>query len=196
MTDKNQNEKKQIYEAVRLFLERIGEDPNREGLINTPDRVERMLPEILGGYQEDLSGIVNGAVFHEPSDGIVLVRDIEFYSLCEHHLLPFFGTAHVAYIPDGKVIGLSKIPRIVDMFSRRLQLQERLTRQIADALDTSIAPAGIAVYVEASHLCGIMRGVRKERARLVTSAFRGVFLSDVEKRRDFYTQIKKDEADD
>lgn len=171
----NETEKKnKIRDAVSIILEEIGEDSAREGLVGTPVRVEKMFEEICSGYQADLVEIVNGAVFHEAAEGMILVRDIEFYSLCEHHLMPFFGKVHTAYIPDGRIIGLSKIPRIVDMYARRLQVQERMTRQILEAIQTVLAPKGIAVIVEASHLCARMRGVKKEQAALVTSLFTGI----------------------
>ncbi len=182
----------QIPDAVKTILEQIGEDPSREGLVDTPARVEKMLHEICGGYQEDLKSVVNGAVFHESVDGMVLVRDIEFYSLCEHHLMPFFGKVHVAYIPNGKIIGLSKIPRIVDMYARRLQVQERLTQQIVAAVEEILEPEGTAVMIEAGHLCAMMRGVKKKQARLVTSVFHGIFSSDESLRREFFDRLKSD----
>ncbi len=163
---------------VRDLLAAIGEDPNREGLIKTPERVARMLPEILSGYQVDLARLVNGAVFDSNYQGVVKVQDIEFYSICEHHLLPFFGKAQIAYIPNGKIIGLSKIPRIVDMYARRLQLQEQMTQQIAEAIDTILQPKGVAVRVEGAHMCAMMRGVKKSEARMVTSTLLGQFKND------------------
>lgn len=167
-----------IAQSVETILTQIGEDPNREGLRATPIRVERMMGELCRGYHQDLTTVVNGAVFKAEGDGIVFVDDISFYSLCEHHLLPFFGRVSVAYLPDEKVIGLSKIPRIVEMFSRRLQLQERLTHQILDALVSVIAPKGAVVRMEGRHLCSVMRGVRKEKARIVTMEAAGVFKDD------------------
>jgi len=187
-TDKNNT----IRDAVGIILAAIGEDSTREGLIGTPDRVEKMFQEICSGYQADLVKIVNGAVFHEAAEGMILIRDIEFYSLCEHHLMPFFGKVHVAYIPDGKIIGLSKIPRIVDMYARRLQVQERITHQIMEAIQSVLAPKGIAVVVEASHLCARMRGVKKEQAKLVTSLFTGVFDSNNTLRNEFFERLKMD----
>ncbi len=167
-----------IAPHIRALLELIGEDPAREGLRETPTRVARMFAELTSGYRVDPDKLLNGALFTTEYDGMVMVRDIEFYSLCEHHLLPFFGVAHVAYVPNGKIIGLSKIPRIVDMFARRLQVQENLTAQIADFIEQVIQPRGVAVAVDAAHLCAIMRGVRKEQARMVTQVVRGVFRDD------------------
>src|SRR6266853_82805 len=160
---------------VSALLCRIGEDLTREGLRHTPDRVARSLEFLTSGYRVGLHEVVNGAVFAEPYSEMVLVKDIEVYSLCEHHLLPFFGKAHVAYIPDKKVVGLSKIPRLVNMFARRLQIQERLTNQIANAIQAKIAPLGVGVVVEARHLCMVMRGVEKESSQTVTSAMLGSF---------------------
>ncbi len=151
----------QAEEAVASLLKALGEDPSREGLNNTPRRVARMYSELLGGYKMDPAAMINGALFDVKYDEMVIVRDIEFYSLCEHHMLPFMGRVHVAYIPDGKVLGLSKIPRVVDMYARRLQVQERMTRQIADFLRDLLKPQGVAVVVEAMHLCMMMRGVKK-----------------------------------
>jgi GTP cyclohydrolase I len=173
------------------LLNAIGEDPNREGLRNTPDRVARMYTELLSGYDADPQKIINGALFHINYDEMVLVRDIEFYSLCEHHMLPFIGRAHVAYLPAGKVIGLSKIPRIVDMYARRLQVQERMTRQIADLLQTTLEPQGVAVVVEGMHLCSMMRGVRKHDARMTTSAMHGAFRANLATRQEFLENISR-----
>ncbi len=192
MIQDEMDKKDKIQDAVAIILEAIGEDSFREGLIGTPVRVEKMFQELCSGYQDDLLKIVNGAVFHESTEDMILVRDIEFYSLCEHHLMPFFGKVHAAYIPDGKIIGLSKIPRIVDMFSRRLQVQERMTRQIVESIQTVLAPKGIAVVVEASHLCARMRGVKKEQAKLVTSSFAGVFETNAELRKEFFERLKVD----
>jgi GTP cyclohydrolase I len=174
---------------VRELLASLGEDPGREGLQRTPERVARMYTELLAGYQTDLVELVNGALFESDYKNIVLVRDIEFYSLCEHHLLPFFGRAHVAYIPDGKIIGLSKIPRIVEMFARRLQVQERMTQEIADALDEILTPKGIAVYVDGAHMCSMMRGVKKSEATMITNAFKGAFGTDEKLRNEFFSQL-------
>jgi GTP cyclohydrolase I len=175
--------------AVGQFLRTLGEKPEREGLKNTPKRVSRMYAELLSGYHTDPEKIVNGAVFNINYDEMVIVRDIEFYSLCEHHLLPFMGRAHVAYMPAGKVIGLSKIPRIVDLYARRLQVQERMTRQIADQLQQTLEPRGVAVVVEALHLCTMMRGVSKHDARMTTSAMHGAFRSNLATRQEFRDNI-------
>ena len=180
----------EIQAAVRSILESIGEDPDREGLAATPERVQRMYIELCAGYTKSLDEVVNGAVFNEAGGGMVLVRDISFYSMCEHHMLPFYGKMHVAYIPDGKIIGLSKIPRIVEMYARRLQVQERLTNQVCEAIETVLAPKGIAVLTVGTHMCSVMRGVRKENAELVTSRFTGVFESQELLRKDFYRQVR------
>jgi GTP cyclohydrolase I len=181
----------QIKLAVRSILESVGEDPERDGLKNTPLRVARMYEEILQGYHADPDTLINGALFEVAYDEMVVVKDIEYYSLCEHHMVPFYGVAHVAYIPRGKVLGLSKIPRVVDMFSRRLQVQERMTRQIADFLDNVLHPRGVAVVVEGAHLCSMMRGVRKANARMVTSAVLGGFKTDARTRSEFFEHIRK-----
>ena len=173
------------------LLKAIGEDPEREGLKNTPDRVARMYTELLSGYSMDPERIINGALFNINYDEMVLVRDIEFYSLCEHHMLPFIGRAHVAYLPAGKVIGLSKIPRIVDMYARRLQVQERMTRQIADILQATLEPQGVAVVVEGMHLCSMMRGVKKHDARMTTSAMHGAFRANLATRQEFLENIAR-----
>ena len=183
-----------IEAAQKLILELIkavGEDPEREGLKNTPERVARMYAELLNGYDEQPEKIINGALFNINYDEMVLVRDIEFYSLCEHHMLPFIGRAHVAYIPAGKVIGLSKIPRIVDMYARRLQVQERMTRQIADFVQQTLEPQGVAVVVEAMHLCAMMRGVKKHDARMTTSAMHGSFRANLATRQEFLNNISR-----
>ncbi len=180
-----------IEEAVRTILASVGEDPQREGLLNTPQRVARMYAELLAGYTTDPVALVNNAMFQAEYDEMVVVRDIEFSSLCEHHMLPFIGHAHVAYIPKGKIIGLSKIPRIVDMFARRLQIQERLTREIADFLTATVQPQGVGVVVEAMHMCSMMRGVKKEQARMVTSAMVGVFKRDPRTRGEFMEHIHR-----
>lgn len=174
-----------IATAVREILIQLGETPEREGLARTPARVAQMWAELTAGYHVDPVALINGAIFTVDYDEMVLVKDIEFHSLCEHHLLPFIGRAHVAYVPCGTVIGLSKIPRIVDMFARRLQVQERMTVQIADFLETTIQPAGVAVAVTASHMCAAMRGVKQPNAQMVTSALRGVFRSDADLRAQF-----------
>lgn len=180
-----------IEDAVRLLLQAFGEDPNRTGLDRTPTRVAQMYQELLAGYRTDPVKMVNDALFEVTYDEMVLVRDIEFYSLCEHHLLPFMGRAHVAYFPRGKVIGLSKIPRVVDLFSRRLQLQERLTRQIADFIDELLNPHGVAVVVEGLHLCAMMRGVQKHEARMTTSTMLGAFRSSIATRQEFLDNISR-----
>jgi GTP cyclohydrolase IA len=181
----------QVEIAVRSILESVGEDPERDGLKNTPARVARMYEELLQGYHTDPIALINGALFEVDYDEMVVVKDIEYYSLCEHHLVPFYGVAHVAYIPHGKVIGLSKLPRIVDMFARRLQVQERMTRQIADFVDEALHPQGVAVVVEGAHLCSMMRGVKKANARMVTSAVLGRFKSDARTRSEFFEHIRK-----
>jgi GTP cyclohydrolase I len=178
---------KAVFEVIKA----VGEDPEREGLRNTPLRVSRMYAELLSGYSMDPQKIINGALFNINYDEMVLVRDIEFYSLCEHHMLPFLGRAHVAYLPKGKVIGLSKIPRIVDMYARRLQVQERMTRQIADLLQQTLEPHGVAVVVEAMHLCSMMRGVKKHDARMTTSAMHGTFRANLATRQEFLENISR-----
>ncbi len=183
-----------IRQAVEQLLRAIGEDPEREGLQRTPDRVARMYVELLDGYRVDPANLLNDALFEENYDAMVLVRDIEFYSLCEHHLLPFIGRAHVAYLPKGRVIGLSKIPRVVDMFSRRLQVQERMTRQIAEFLDELLHPQGVAVVVEGLHLCATMRGVRKHGARMTTSTMLGAFRHNLATREEFLNNISRGAA--
>ena len=175
---------------IRELLYRLGEDPDREGLEKTPQRVARMYPEILAGYQTNLETLVNGAVFQTSNRDMILVREIQFYSMCEHHLLPFFGKAHVAYIPDGRIIGLSKIPRLVEMYARRLQVQERMTHQIAETLQSILQPRGVAVWVEASHLCAKMRGVRQNEADLTTGCMLGAFEEDSTLRNDFFQRLK------
>jgi GTP cyclohydrolase I len=180
-----------IEEAIRKILQGIGENPERHGLSETPHRVAHMYAELFAGYHANPTTIVNDALFEVKYDEMVIVRDIEFYSLCEHHLLPFMGRVHVAYIPDGKVIGLSKIPRIVDMFARRLQVQERMTRQIADFISELLHPRGVAVAVEGLHLCMMMRGVRKHNARMTTSAMHGAFRSNLATRQEFLDNISR-----
>ena len=180
-----------IKEAVKELLAAFGEDPNRPGLVDTPDRVARMYKELLEGYWTDPDILVNDAIFEETYDEMVIVRDIEFYSLCEHHMLPFIGRAHVAYFPRGKVIGLSKIPRIVDMFAKRLQVQERMTREIAEFIHKLLRPLGVAVVVEGLHLCATMRGVRKHDARMTTSAMYGAFRNNLATREEFLANISR-----
>ena len=180
-----------IEKAVRSMLTAFGEDPDREGLVNTPKRVARMYPELLSGYRTDEEKLVNGAIFNVTYDDMVIVRDIEYFSLCEHHMLPFMGRAHVAYIPNGQVIGLSKIPRIVDMFARRLQVQERMTRQIAEFLMNLLKPQGVAVVVEGLHLCAMMRGVKKHDARMTTSSMLGSFRKSINTRQEFLDHLDR-----
>ena len=171
----NEDITNQIGELVRSTLPLIGEDPNREGLVKTPQRVGRAMQFLTKGYHEDPVAILQSAIFNEDCDQMVVVKDIEFYSLCEHHLLPFFGKVHIAYIPNGKITGLSKLPRVVDVFARRLQLQERLTNQIKDCIQQTLQPQGVMVVIEAEHRCMQMRGVQKMHSMTVTSAFSGVF---------------------
>jgi GTP cyclohydrolase I len=178
-----------IAPLVHSLLEEIGEDPSRPGLQRTPSRVAGSLRFLLSGYAQSLEALVNGAIFEEPYSEMVVVRDIEVYSLCEHHLLPFFGKAHVAYIPDGRILGLSKIPRIVDMFARRLQVQERLTTQIGDAVQSVIEPQGVGVVIEATHLCMAMRGVEKQNSSAVTSSLTGCLRDDDKSRNEFLSLI-------
>ena len=180
-----------LERSTRSLLAAIGEDPSRQGLQKTPERVARMWEEITAGYHTDTDKLLNGAIFDVEYDEMVLVKDIEFYSLCEHHLLPFFGRAHVAYIPDGKVIGLSKIPRIVEMYARRLQVQERMTSQIARFLQDTLNARGVAVLVEGSHMCAMMRGVKKPETNMTTSSYLGEFKHDVEMRKEFLGQVNR-----
>jgi GTP cyclohydrolase IA len=180
-----------VETAVQTILRAVGEDPERDGLKRTPERIARMYAELLSGYQMDPAKLVNDALFDVKYDEMVIVRDIEFYSLCEHHMLPFIGRVHVAYIPDGKVLGLSKIPRIVDLYARRLQVQERMTRQIADFIRDVLHPQGVAVVVEAMHLCMSMRGVQKHNARLTTSAMHGAFRANAPTRQEFLDNISR-----
>jgi GTP cyclohydrolase I len=180
-----------VESAVQTILRAVGEDPERDGLKRTPERIARMYAELLSGYQMDPAKLVNDALFDVKYDEMVIVRDIEFYSLCEHHMLPFIGRVHVAYIPDGKVLGLSKIPRIVDLYARRLQVQERMTRQIADFIRDVLHPQGVGVVVEALHLCMSMRGVQKHNARLTTSAMHGAFRANAPTRQEFLDNISR-----
>src|SRR3954465_13436808 len=179
-----------MQDLIRRLLTELGEDPTREGLANTPRRVEKALTFLTSGYQADIDRVLNGALFTVDYSEMVIVKDIDFYSLCEHHLLPFFGKFHVAYIPSDRVIGLSKIPRLVEVFSRRLQVQERLTAQIAETIREKIAPLGVAVVVEATHLCMSMRGVEKQNSFAVTSSMLGTFRSDARTRMEFLELIK------
>ena len=178
-----------IEYAVGNILNGIGEDPSREGLLKTPNRVARMFDELTAGYRTDPVELINGAIFTVDYDEMVLVKGIDFYSLCEHHMLPFFGRAHVAYLPKGKVVGLSKIPRIVEMFARRLQIQEQMTSQIANLVNDHLNPQGVAVVVEGSHMCSMMRGVKKENATMTTSKLIGVFKEDERLRAEFLAHI-------
>jgi len=175
----------ELEELVRQQLELLGEDPDRDGLLKTPERVAKSLKWLTRGYERDAKQVIGDALFDECHSNMVMVRDIELYSLCEHHMLPFFGKVHVAYLPDGKIIGLSKIPRIVDMFARRLQVQERLCDDIADALMRVLEPLGVGVVIEAHHLCMMMRGVEKQNSKAVTSALRGTFRNDAKTRDEF-----------
>jgi len=180
-----------IKNAIKKLLTAVGEDPDRDGLRDTPERVSRMYRELLDGYRMDPVALVNSALFDVTYDEMVIVRDIEFYSLCEHHLMPFLGRAHIAYLPRGRVVGLSKIPRIVDMFARRLQVQERMTRQIAEFIDGLLNPLGVAVVVEGLHLCVTMRGVKKHDARMTTSAMLGAFRKSLATRQEFLDNISR-----
>ena len=178
-------------ELVREMLVRLGEDPNREGLTRTPERVEKAMRFLVKGYKDDPEALLRKALFTVGYDEMVIVKDIEMFSLCEHHLLPFFGKVHVAYIPNGKVIGLSKIPRLIETFSRRLQIQERLTTQIAEAIQSAIEPQGVGVVIEARHLCMMMRGVEKQHSSAITSSMLGCFRNEVETRTEFLSLIRQ-----
>ena len=180
-----------VKKSIREILSAIGEEPEREGLKETPERIARMYGELLSGYFLDPHEVVNDAIFEVKYDEMVLVRDVEFYSMCEHHMLPFIGRVHVAYLPSGKVLGLSKIPRIVDLFAHRLQVQERMTRQIADFIRDVLNPQGVGVVVEAMHLCMSMRGVRKQNARMTTSAMHGAFRANLATRQEFLENIAR-----
>ncbi len=181
--------KREVANSILHILDSVGEDPERDGLKRTPERVARMYDELLVGYTVDPAQLLNEALFDVEYDEMVMVKDIEFYSMCEHHLLPIVGKAHVAYVPNGKVVGLSKMPRVVDAFARRLQVQERMTRQIADILDSLIHPKGVAVVVDAAHMCVMMRGANKSHARMRTSALIGVFKDDARTRAEFMNHI-------
>lgn len=188
-------QKAAIQDSVYNLLLNIGEDPERQGLQRTPERVARMYDELTAGYHTDPVKLINDALFDVEYNEMVVVKDIEFYSLCEHHMLPFLGKAHVAYIPEGKVIGLSKIPRIVDLFARRLQVQERMTQQIAEFIDQVLHPQGVAVVIEGAHMCSMMRGVKKANASMVTSALLGTFKSDQKTRAEFMNHIGRQRYD-
>ena len=180
-----------MQDLIRQLLAQLGEDPSREGLIDTPKRVEKALKFLTSGYTADVDTVLNNALFTVDYNEMVIVKDIDFYSLCEHHMLPFFGKCHVAYIPNGRVIGLSKIPRLVDIFARRLQLQERMTNQIAETIREKINPLGVAVVCEGTHLCMAMRGVEKQNSVAVTSAMLGAFRTDARTRSEFLNLIKR-----
>ncbi|MDO8502839.1 MAG: GTP cyclohydrolase I FolE [Gemmatimonadaceae bacterium] len=181
----NTQETEDLEELVRKQLELIGEDPDRDGLLKTPARVAASLKWLTRGYERDVRQVIGDALFEDSHDTMIMVRDIELYSMCEHHMLPFYGKAHVAYIPDGRIVGLSKLPRVVDVFAQRLQVQERLTEQIAQALSDVLEPLGVGVVIEAYHLCMMMRGVQKQNSKTITSALRGVFRDDPKTRDEF-----------
>ncbi len=187
-------EQASIAANLKNVLEMLGEDPTREGLVRTPERAEKALRFLTSGYDVDIDGMVNGALFSRECDEMVIVRDIEFFSMCEHHLLPFFGKIHVGYLPDQKIVGLSKIPRLVDAYARRLQLQERLTQQVAEKLQDVLQPKGVAVICEARHFCMMMRGVEKQHSGTMTSAMLGAFRSRKETRDEFLSLIRKPQA--
>ena len=179
-----------LQEIYAELLTRIGEDPARDGLLRTPERMEKAMGFLTRGYEQSVEEVLHGALFDVDYDEMVIVKDIEFYSMCEHHLLPFFGKAHIAYLPQGKVLGLSKLPRIVDVFARRLQVQERLTQQIAEAVEGAIMPQGVGVVLEAQHLCMMMRGVEKQNSSTVTSAMTGVFKMQMQTRNEFLSLVR------
>jgi GTP cyclohydrolase I len=181
----NITETDELAELVRQQLDLLGEDPHREGLLKTPERVSKSLRWLTRGYEQDAKQVIGDALFDECHSNMVMVRDIELYSLCEHHMLPFYGKAHIAYIPNGKIVGLSKLPRVVDVFAQRLQVQERLTEQIAEALCEVLDPVGVGVVIEAYHLCMMMRGVQKQNSKTITSALRGAFRDDFKTRDEF-----------
>ena len=184
-----------MQELIRQLLAELGEDPSREGLLDTPKRVDKALRFLTSGYTADVDTVLNNALFTVDYNEMVIVKDIDFYSMCEHHLLPFFGRAHIAYIPHGKVIGLSKIPRLVEVFARRLQIQERMTSQVADTIQEKIAPLGVGVVIEATHLCMALRGVEKQNSFAITSAMLGGFRSDARTRMEFLQLIRRPEID-
>ena len=184
------NYNQDIASSIKTLLSEIGENPEREGLLKTPERVSKSMEFLTNGYDKNPSEILKSAMFSESYSQMVLVKDIELYSLCEHHMLPFFGKAHIAYIPNGHIVGLSKIPRIVDVFSRRLQVQERLTHEIKDCIQETLNPKGVAVVIEAQHLCMQMRGAQKQHSSTTTSAFSGIFMSDEKTRAEFMNLIK------
>jgi len=186
----NDNYNQDIARSIKTLLSEIGENPEREGLLKTPERVSKSMEFLTNGYEKNPSEILKSAMFSESYSQMVLVKDIELYSLCEHHMLPFFGKAHIAYIPNGYIVGLSKMPRIVDVFSRRLQVQERLTDEIKDCIQDTLNPKGVAIVIEAQHLCMQMRGVQKQQSSTTTSAFSGIFMSDEKTRAEFMNLIK------
>lgn len=186
----NENKTESIAKVYTNILSELGEDPNREGLIKTPERVAKALQFLTHGYDIDPQEILKGALFHEEYSEMVIVKDIEVYSMCEHHMLPFFGKAHVAYIPNGTIVGLSKIPRVVDAFSRRLQVQERLTIEIRDCIEQTLKPKGVAVVIECSHMCMQMRGVQKQNSVTTSSAFTGLFLENDSTRKEFINLVQ------
>lgn len=179
-----------MQDIIKNLLINIGENPNREGLLKTPERVAKSYEFLCSGYQQNAEEILNEAIFHTDNNEMVLVKDIDFFSLCEHHLLPFFGQVHIAYIPNGKVVGLSKLPRLVEVYARRLQIQEQLCEQISSALYETLKPKGVAVTISAAHMCMQMRGVQKVNSKTITSSLKGIFLSDERTRKEFYALIK------
>lgn len=181
----------EVAKNVKIILDEIGEDSTRQGLEKTPERVAKAYEFLTQGYKKDINEVINGAIFNERYDEMVIVKDIDFYSLCEHHMLPFYGKVHVAYIPNGKIVGLSKIPRIVEVFARRLQVQERMTNEIADTLQEYLSPRGVAVVAEGYHMCMMMRGVEKQNSLTSTSAMRGIFKNDARTRAEFLNLISK-----
>ena len=187
---KNLKDFETVENLIKELLLKLGEDPDREGLLKTPSRVAKSLNYLTKGYNESVEEVVNGALFNEDLDEMVIIRDIDIFSMCEHHMLPFFGKCHVAYLPNKKIIGLSKIPRIVEIFARRLQVQERLTTQIAEAIDNSVNPHGVAVTIEATHLCTVMRGVEKQNTVAITSSMLGKFKTDSKSRSEFLSMIQ------
>ncbi len=178
-----------IEAQVKMLIEEIGEDPNREGLVRTPNRVAKAYEFLTAGYRKNIEQVLNGAIFNERYDEMVVVKDIDFFSMCEHHMLPFFGKVHIAYIPDGKIVGLSKMPRIVEVFARRLQVQERMTQEIADTIDKYLQPKGVGVVTEARHMCMMMRGVEKQNSVATASAMHGLFKKDARTRSEFLNLI-------
>jgi GTP cyclohydrolase I len=183
-------ENSQLQDLYKGVIEQLGEDPNREGLLKTPERVAKAMQFLTSGYTQEPDSIIKSAIFHEAYSEMVIVKDIEVYSMCEHHMLPFFGKAHIAYIPDGKIVGLSKIPRVVDAYARRLQVQERLTIEIRDCIQRTLAPLGVAVVVECAHMCMQMRGVQKQNSVTTTSAFTGIFMTNDATRKEFINLVQ------